>query len=595
MAIRHTSPSLLTTQTTRPIWRRHDTWIAGLSICLVLSGCGGSDSESSTPANNQIEADAPISEQDAHRFLTQATFGPTPEEVAHLQAIGYRKWIDDQFAANSNLPTHLQLAEASAQTRGLTRPDATDVTYSWWTHAIKDQAQLRQRIAFALSEIFVVSTASDLGSQGRMIASYVDMLSRNSDTTYRQLLEDVALHPAMGSYLSHRNNRKEDPTSGRVPDENFAREVMQLFSVGLYELNTDGTLRLNNGQPIETYNADDVKGLAKVFTGFSWSWPALKSGLVWWKCFWRSSECSDVSQETTLMSAYSQEHSTSTKQFLGTTVEAQSQANPIVSLHMALDRLANHANTAPFISKQLIQRLVTSNPSPGYVQDVASVFRGSGGNLKEVVKAILLHKEARSPANLETSGKLREPVLRLAHLLRAIPHSSDTYTNRTAAGAVAYYAIGETDNPGTSLGQTPMRAPSVFNFFRPGYVPPQTELGARGMVSPEMQITTETTVVGYATFMAAILNDGLGKWDSERRLNDVRFDLSNYEGMADQPSQLFAAVHKRLLGSEPTPDLANEAIAAIESMPNRNVSEKRKRAQAAILLVSVSPSFIAQQ
>lgn len=562
-------------------------WPALALIALgSLSACG---SDEEAPPE-------PITEAQAVRFLEQASFGPTPEDVARLQSLGYGKWIDEQFAQASTLPTHLQMAEATAQARSVSKPDGNDVTYSWWTHAIKDNAQLRQRVAFALSEIFVISTASDnLAMQGRMVASFMDMLARNSSTTYRQLLEEVALHPAMGAYLSHRGNRKEDASSGRVPDENFAREVMQLFSIGLYELNPDGSPRLNNGQPIETYTANDVKGLAKVFTGFSWNWPSTKSALVWWKCFWRTAECTETLQETTSMSGYAQEHSTSVKQFLGTTIDAQTTANPQQSLQTALDRLANHPNTAPFISRQLIQRLVTSNPSPSYVQDVASTFRSSRGNLKEVVRAILLHAEARKPSDPETSGKLREPVLRLAHLMRSLPHTSDTYSAQAAAGGVAYYPLGETDNPGTSLSQTPMRAPSVFNFFRPGYIPPQTELGARGMMAPEMQLTTETTVVGYANFIASILNDGLGKWDSNKRLNDIRFDLTSFEALADQPAQMVSAVHRRLLGTEPPADLTSEAVAAIESMPNRNVGERRKRAQAAVLLVAVSPSFLVQQ
>ncbi len=553
-------------------------------LVTLLAACGGAD-----------QKPEPISDADAVRFLEQATFGPTNDAIAHLQSVGYQKWIEEQLSAPSNQPTHLQMVEASAMDRTATKPDGSDVTYSWWTHAILDNAQLRQRVGFALSEIFVVSTSGDLAGEGRTVASYMDMLTRDSTATYRQLLEDVAMHPAMGAYLSHRSNRKEDASSGRVPDENFAREVMQLFSIGLHELNLDGSLKLSNGQPTETYNANDVKGLAKVFTGFSWNWPAAQSALVWWKCFWRTSECRDASQEVSPMSAYSQEHSTSVKQFLGVTVDAQSTAAPQTSLKAALDRLANHPNTAPFISRQLIQRLVTSNPSPSYVRDVAQVFRASGGDLKQVVLTILLHNEARHPDAGDAVGKLREPVLRVAHLMRALPQTSDTYSAKAAAGTVAYYPISDTDNPGTALGQTPMRSPSVFNFFRPGYKPAQTDLGARDLVSPEMQITTETTVIGYANFVATILNDGWGKWNNTTHLNDVRFDLSTFAALADQPQSLVEAVAKRLLGTTVPPEVSDEAVTAITAMPNVTASDRRKRAQAAILLVAVSPSFIVQQ
>lgn len=557
------------------------------SACLatiLLAACGGAD-----------EKPEPISEAEAVRFLAQASFGPTSADIAYLQSLGYGKWIDEQLRAPSLQPTHLQLVEASASARSATKPDVVDVTYSWWTHAIKDNAQLRQRVAFALSEIFVVSTAGDLGDKGRMVASYMDMLTRNTNSTYRVLLEDVAMHPTMGIYLSHKGNRKEDLGTGRVPDENFAREVMQLFSIGLYELNPDGSVKLTNGQPIETYNSDDVKGLAKVFTGFSWNWPSTQSALVWWKCFWRTSECNDNSQDVSSMSGYTQEHSTSVKQFLGVTVDAQSSANPQLSLRTALDKLANHPNTAPFISKQLIQRLVTSNPSASYVSDIAQVFKTTGGHIGQVVKAILLHAEARHPSDSDATGKLREPVLRLAHLMRALPHSSDTYLAQAAASRPPYYPISETDDPGGSLGQTPMRAPSVFNFFRPGYLPAQTQLGNRGLVSPEMQITTETTVVGYANFVASILNDGFGKWNSGTGLNDIRFDLSAFEALAGQPQQLVTTVGKRLLGTEVPTEVANPAVTAISAMPNTTARDKRRRAQAAVLLIAVSPSFIVQQ
>lgn len=558
--------------------------VSALTAAVLLAACGGAE-----------QKPEPISDADAVRFLEQASFGPTPDAIAHLQSIGYSQWVEEQFNAPSNQPSHVQLVEASAVARAATKPDATDVTYSWWTHAIQDNAQLRQRVAFALSEIFVISTSSDLSDQGRAVASYMDMLTRDSTATYRQLLEDVAMHPAMGIYLSHRGNRKEDTTSGRVPDENFAREVMQLFSIGLYELNLDGSIKLNAGQPVETYSANDVKGLAKVFTGFSWNWPSAQSALVWWKCFWRTAECKDNSQEVSAMSGYSQEHSTSAKQFLGVTVDAQSTANPQASLRQALDRLANHPNTAPFISKQLIQRLVTSNPSPSYVQDVAQVFKATGGDLRQVVRTILLHAEARHPTGGGEVGKLREPVLRLAHLMRAIPHTSDTYAAQAAAGSLPYYPVSETDNPGTALGQTPMRSPSVFNFFRPGYKPPQTNLSERDLVSPEMQITTETTVVGYANFVSTILNDGWGKWNSAASRNDVRFDLSTFDSLVDQPQQLVDAVAKRLLGTTVPAEVSSEAVAAINAMANRTASDRRKRAQAAVLLVAVSPSFIVEQ
>ncbi len=261
------------------------------SATLALGGCGGGNSSSNS--TREQAAAKPANDNEAYRFLQQASFGPTPTQVARLKEVGYGPWIDEQFDAQPAL-THVQTVEASAA--ALNRSDSTraeDVVYSWWTHAVRDeQAQLRHRVAFALSEIFVVST-STVGT-GRTVASYMDMLTQKSSSTYRDLLEGVAMHPAMGQYLSHMANVKADG-NGRVPDENFAREVMQLFSIGLYDLDDSAQPKLVNGKPVESYNANDIKGLARVFTGFSWMWPASKSGAPWWKCFWRSTECYEPS------------------------------------------------------------------------------------------------------------------------------------------------------------------------------------------------------------------------------------------------------------------------------------------------------------
>lgn len=536
----------------------------------------------------------PTTDADAFRFLTQTSFGPTADDVARVKAIGYDNWIDEQFGMQLQR-THLQTVTATAIARGATSPNPLDVNYSWWTHALKDPAQLRQRVAFALSEIFVISTSSV--DRGQMAASYLDMLTDKADGNYRDLLEAVALHPAMGQYLSHLANRKEDPTTGRVPDENFAREVMQLFSIGLHELDDSGNPRLVNGTPVETYTADDIKGLAKVFTGFSWYLPASKASQPWWYCFWHSSHCADPSQEITSMTGYAQEHSTSIKQFLGITVPAQSTPDPRASLKAALDRLASHTNTAPFISRQLIQRLVTSNPSNGYVSEITRVFRNTNGNLRAVVKAILLHDEARRPAPdiLPGYGKLREPVLLLSHLLRALPHRSNTYTTGQTNGTVAFYRIADTSDPSTGIGQNPMRAPSVFNFFRPGYRPPQTQIGNAGLVSPEMQITTETTVLQYANAMAQLLDDGGGEWIGGTAGFDVHFDVNPWYSLATSPSTLMSTVASTLLGQALPADVNNEAVATLTAMPASTPRERTTRIKAAILMTAVSPSFIVQQ
>lgn len=561
-------------------------------LALALTACGGGeDNNAATEENSRAQA-IPKTNDEAHRFLTQATFGPRAEDIERVRSIGYSQWMDEQFAAPV-MSTHLALVDASSAMKSR-KPNNLDMAYTWWTHAVQDHsAQLRHKVAFALSQIFVVSTVSF--DETRTVVSYLDMLTAKSDGTYRDLLEGVALHPAMGQYLSHLGNRKEDG-AGRVPDENFAREVMQLFSIGLYELDDAGKPKVVNGQSVETYTANDIKGLARVFTGFSWHWPSAKSAMDWWKCFWRASECSDASQETTVMSAYGTEHATTKKEFLGVSVAAQASADPKASLKVALDRLANHPNTAPFISRQLIQRLVTSNPSDQYVTDITRVFRSSGGNLKTVVKEILLHAEARQPGSTQAStttyGKVREPVLRLAHLLRAIPHSSAQYSGNSAN---RFYQAVESGDPGSELGQTPMRAPSVFNFYRPGYRPPQTQIADQGLVAPEMQITTETSTLGYANFVTSILENGWGEWNASLGRNDVQFDFSSWTSLSTTPEALIDAIAARMLGHNLKDAARTPAIAAIQAMPSSTATQKRQRIQAAILMVAVSPDFVIQQ
>ncbi|MGC4062856.1 MAG: DUF1800 domain-containing protein [Aquabacterium sp.] len=580
----------------------------GLSRVLVLAGmvllasCGGGggggsgaagDNTSSSDSDSMLRSAAlqPIDNNDAYRFLTQATFGPTPDQAAHLRAVGYAQWINEQFSAAPS-STHQATVLTSSTFLQRPHPMLDDVIRSWWTHAIKDdQSQLRHRVAFALSEIFVVSTVTL--DQGSMVASYMDMLTSHADGSYRDLLQAVAMHPAMGVYLSHLGNLKED-NQGRVPDENFAREVMQLFSIGLYELDDSGRPILVNGKPVETYSAADVKGLAKVFTGFSWNRPSSKMGLGWWVCYYRGPDCQDASQMTLPMSAYTEAHSTSVKQFLGVTIPAQNPADPATSLKIALDTLANHHNTAPFISRQLIQRLVTSNPSPAYVADVTRVFRQSNGNLRQVVTAILTHDEARHPATaaLSTYGKLREPLLRLTHLFRTIPHNSDCYN---AGGAAPFYFAVDSSDPGTGLGQAPMRSPSVFNFFRPGYTPPQSSLSGAGLVAPEMQITSETSVLGYANFVSTILDRGWGEWSYTFNRMDITFDLSGWMSVAGTSTSLVDAVSTKMLGKTLPAAARSVALTAVDALPSATTVQKRQRIEAAILMVALSPDFLIQQ
>lgn len=587
---------------------RNGLALAALAITVVMAGCGGGggDKESgSTPARSSALS-VPQNDAEAHRFLVQATFGPTPSDIQRVKALGYSAWIDEQLTRQPRSSHYSLLKRAMAQ-RSTTSPYWQDLHHGWWTLAVHDEAQLRLRIAFALSQIFVVS---NLSVDTRLVASYYDMLAEKGTGSYRALLESVALHPAMGTYLSHMSNRKEDLRTGRVPDENFAREVMQLFSIGLHQINDQGLAVDSNGQvlrdgasPVEVYSAADVSGLAKVFTGLAWYRSQEQMSLPWWRCFWRAPECQSEEQYLRPMSLYETEHSVSPKRFLGVEVPAQASPDPAASLRIAFDRLATHPNTAPFLSRQLIQRLVSSNPSPAYVGDIARVFRSTNGNIGAVVKAILLHPEARQPEarpiDQTAHGKLREPILRWTQTLRALPHTSVNMQATATPQQIGYFMTSGTEDPASSLGQAPLLAPSVFNFFRPGYTPPQSVTASKGLVAPEMQIASETSVLGYANFMSNVLRDGWGPWHgAPHNRSDVAFDWSSFTPMANRPSALLDEMSRRLIGKPLPEPLQARALAAIESMGNNESlteAQRLNRVRAAALLVTLSPDYLIQR
>ena len=584
--------------------------LAGLALCasLLLQACGGaadsaptgnSEGSSGNSASSLAPAEKPSLRDAAARFLTQATFGPTEADIDHLMDVGYGGWIDAQLALPaSSHRAAWEAADALIKARDVSSgAKQNEVLQSFWKQAISGEDQLRQRMAYALSQIFVISTSSDsVGNNPRGVAAWLDMLGQQGLGNYRDLLESVSLHPLMGAYLSHLRNQKADARTGRVPDENFAREVMQLFSIGLVELNPDGSVRTAAGKPIETYGAEDVAGLAKVFTGFSWSCPSWPDNGCF---FWGSvNDQSDPDRIFNPMLGYPQFHATEEKSFLGTSLPAQSHGDPEASLKAALDTIFNHPNVGPFIGRQLIQRFVTSNPSPQYVAAVSAAFAGGSGSargdMRAVLKAVLMHPEARQVSN--TSGKVREPVLRLSAFLRAFDFSSDT----------GEYRIGNTDSSGESLGQTPLRAPSVFNFYRPGYIAPGTEAAAFGLVTPEMQIAHETTAAGYANFMRDNIASGVGGWNSVTQRRDMQAGFAAELALAEQPAELLESInHKLFYGAMPA-DLKAEIVAAVESIAipvlnskatnQKQIADARRaRVNAALFLAVVSPEFQVQK
>jgi uncharacterized protein (DUF1800 family) len=545
----------------------------------------------------------PVTAEDAVRFLDQATFGATDGEVHQLSQIGFQTWLNQQF----NVPQTLREPSVE-QALVLNNPPcaASDlmcnsalflqnnqsevyVENAFWQQAISANDELRQRVQYALSEQFVISgTTPAVQNMPRGEAAYYDMLGADAFGNFRQLLQDVTLNPMMGQFLSMLQNDKGDANTD--PDENYAREVMQLFTIGLYQLNDDGTQKLDStGNPIPTYSNTDVMGLAKVFTGFSWNVPGNTSDTAWSSC------CIYVGtgygEDLLPMQPYPSHHSTEEKGFLGVTIPASGSPDPNGDLKIALDTLFNHPNLPAFFSKQLIQHLVTSNPSPAYVGRASAVFKDDGqgvrGDMKAVISAILLDPEARDTATDAANpqyGKVREALIRYTNWARAF----------TAQSRTGSYYLGSTEDPIWGLGQMTMRSPTVFNWFAPGYVPPGTSIAQAGLVAPEMQMTNVTTVVGYLNYMQSAIGSGA------QNGSDLFSSYGTELNLANTPDQLVARVNLLLMAGQMDSNLQTEILGAVSSIPipsgdqNAINAALAARVQTAVYLTIASPAFCAQ-
>jgi uncharacterized protein (DUF1800 family) len=585
-------------------WRRITLSIAATG----LAACGGGGGETpagpapaataaSSPAVQGVDGNAgadgvnvtgPVPSTDAARFLIQATYGPNADEINALAASGYAGWLNQQFKT-APMDSHWTYVMERKGPPGCNPCDAeyiNAVMESFWMQAVRGPDQLRQRTVFALSQIFVVSTVnSAVEIQPDAHSSYLDMLSRNAFGNFRTLLEQVSTHPTMAHYLSHMRNDKEDPVSGRIPDENYARELMQLFSIGLWQLNPDGSRKKDaQGQDIPTYNQNDVMGMARVFTGWSWGGPD-KSEERW--NGWVGTDWKNQLQN------YPQHHSTSAKTFLGTSIPANTSGT--ASLKIALDTLFKHPNTGPFIGEQLIKRFVTSNPSRPYVGRVAAKFADNGkgvrGDMKAVLRAVLTDPEARnaSAATGPNWGKLREPMVRYGNFMRA-------FNVRASSG---YYRIWNLEDPVSSLGQNPLRAPSVFNWYRPSYAPPGAIMAA-GLVAPEFQITHETTVTGYANFIVDKAERETRWWRDNNAApygpvqDYLAADYSAELALAGNPAALVDRLKLLLTAGRMTAATRTLIIDAVTAVP-ANAQAGNARVATAVALTMVSPEFIVQK
>ena len=546
-----------------------------------------------------------VSPTEAARFLEQATFGATDADIHHLSLIGFQPWLNEQFAMQphptepdvetsviiNNPPCASGDVKCNAALFVQNNSDEDLVQSTFWQQSVTAPDQLRQRVKYALSELFVISSnnTSSIENMPRGEASYYDMLGNDAFGSFRQLLQDVTLSPMMGQFLSMLGNDKGNATTD--PDENYAREVMQLFTIGLWQLNDDGTLQLDStGKPIPTYSNTDVKGMAATLTGYSWNIPGDTSDTAWSNC------CVYVGtgygEELLPMQSFPNHHSTVQKQFLGITIPASGSPDPAGDLKLALDTLFNHPNLPAFFSKQMIQHMVTSNPSPAYVNRVAQVFKNDGtgvrGNLQAVITAILLDPEARDTATVVGNaqyGKVREPMLRYTEWARAF----------TAQSRTGSFYIGSTEDPIYGFGEMWLRSPTVFNWFSPGYTPPGTSLSAAGLLAPEMQIANVSSVVGFINFMQISVgaNDTSGP--------DILSSYGTEMGLASTPDKLLDRINLLLMSGQMSSNLYNQILSAIGSIPIPSSDQNAinaallSRVRTAIYLTVASPDFAAQQ
>ncbi|HZP64868.1 MAG TPA: DUF1800 family protein [Rudaea sp.] len=614
----------------------------------------------------------PFSDSDASRFLAQATFGPSDTDMAHLKSVGYVGWLNEQFAAT---PTY-EITDQPGQVAYLNWIQNTlqeDVGQNnrqeaWFQGAlggpdpqnnlVVHNDQLRQRVAFALSEILVTSDQNTtLSGFPKGLAYYYDILVKDAFGNYRQLLEDVTLSPAMGVYLNMMGNRRADLSQNLHPDENYAREINQLFSIGLVMLNIDGTPQLSGGNTIPTYTQSTITNFAHVFTG--WNWADCDSN-GYDNFIYCGPDYQASANFLTPMVAYDKAdfprtgdpsyHDNGTdpvndvpnKQLL---IYPGVASNGVVpnngtaasDLKFALDNIYNHPNVAPFISKQLIQRLVTSNPSPAYVQRVATVFnanRSSATQLRQVVQAILLDPEARygqwqSP---DTFGKLREPLLTVTHYWRAmhaVHACGQNVDQNNSDGTVTHYRYANQPyryggngtawyTNGTQYGgvaQASLDAFTVFNFFKPSFKP-AGEMTTRGLYGPEFQLQTDSiaansnnTLLYWTLYNAYDVNNACdGTGDDDQQFGDIKIDHaqdvalagSGQGGAGDPSDRLVDEYNKRFMSGQMSPYMRNQLVSYLNTIDSswaypQGSDWRLQRVRRALFLILTSPEYMIQK
>jgi len=614
------------------------TALLGASFCALMlaSGCSGgapgdgngpvaapSPPQPPTPPPPPPPTGAFSTEPGTSRFLTQATFGPTGDDVSQLTGTNASDW----FLAELAKPASLHTPQLEAYRAMISDLDADfpvlavqSSTFSFWRNAIEGDDQLRQRMAFALSQLLVVSNFGGelLTDIPEPVVGYQDILVKGAFGNYRDLLEAVTYSPAMGYYLTYMGNQKADPATGRMPDENYAREILQLFTVGVVELQPNGQPVLDgSGRPVELYNNMDITSLARVFTGLDLDgldrqrFPSVVDAVDEW----------DGLEQALLkpMVVNEERHSSEAKRFLDCDIAAGTSATR--SIDQTLDCIMDHPNVGPFVSRQLIQRFTTSAPDPDYVQRVAFAFDsgtyalpdgrqvgdGRKGDLTATLAAILFDPDVRDDTARSDLkfGKIREPLLRFTHWARAF----NADASRPEYG-IELFDLSAPD----ALSQHPYRARSVFNFYRPGYVAPGTESGAAGLTIPELQIVNGTSTPGYINFMTfwAFGGQSMTPADElEAELQDMGVpvdraalerafvpDYADELDFANDAARLVDHLDGLLVYGSMSEETKSAITATLEDQPVDGPGDTgalADRVSLAVLLIMTSPDYLVQR
>ena len=545
----------------------------GTAYYYVVSAANASGAS----ANSAALAATPVAvtRTQAARFLAQAAFGGTDSDIQNLQnqPNGIQGWLTQQFAIPVN-PTGQLSNVAWMQANSLisVQFDTNGVQSSFWRKLISSPDVLRQRIMLALTDLFVVNTgATQLTYRGAAAAYYLDQLEANAFGNFKDLLLAVSHTPAMGQYLTFLDSVKANPVTGTSPDENYAREIMQLFSIGVVQLNLDGTPMVNPSDPgvaLATYSQTDVLNMAKVFTG--------------WKLNSAATAYPGASAATDMINNPAG-FDTTEKYVLGKTIAAGLTGEQ--TLEAAIDILMQHPNMAPFISRQLIQRLVTSNPSSDYVSRVATVFVSSQANMQSVITAILTDSEATSDTLLSNpqAGKLREPVVRFLQWARTFQ------LNIAPADALTWAKIGNLSSPSNALAESPLQSPNVFFFFQPGYIPPHTALQTNGVTAPEFAITNESSVAGYMNFIKNLIANGIG---------GVPGNYSALQALVNQDGSsatLLAELNVLIAAGQLSAPTLGAMQSALDSIDVSTTTGMNNRLYAALTLIMCAPEYLIQK